>query len=47
MYGISLGFRESAEEVKLKGGSGIIFGLNVILFLVSFVLYCPISKIYI
>lgn len=35
LYGISLGFRESAKEVKLKGGSGIIFGLNAILFLVS------------
>jgi hypothetical protein len=35
IYGISLGFRESAKEVKLKGGSGIIFGLNAILFLVS------------
>jgi hypothetical protein len=39
MYGISLGFRESAQEVKLKGASGIIFGLNVILVLVSLELY--------
>mmetsp|Transcript_15429 Transcript_15429/g.22602 ORF Transcript_15429/g.22602 Transcript_15429/m.22602 type:complete len:157 (-) Transcript_15429:158-628(-) len=32
-YGISLGFRESSNDVTLKGAMGVIFGLNVITFL--------------
>ena len=33
VYGISLGFRESSQDPSIQGAMGIIFGVNVIMFL--------------